>query len=111
MDGGSTDGMIDAIKEYSENHALRYYSEKDNGLYDAMNKSLKFVTGDYVIFMNAGDMFYDKTVLSDVVPTLEGDVVYGDVFRRTLGGDYVQTYKCTHFERIRMMLCGLAFCH
>ncbi len=111
MDGGSTDKTVEIIRQCENNTSLRLFSEKDNGLYDAMNKSLAHIKGDYVIFMNAGDMFYDSKVLEDVAPTLDVDIVYGDVFRRTKKGDHVQTYKGTHFERIKMMLCGLTFCH
>ncbi len=111
MDGGSTDDTVEIIREYEQTSNLRYISEPDNGLYDAMNKSLDHIRGEYVIFMNAGDIFYDDKVLSYVAPELEGDIVYGDVYRRSGNGDYVQKYKGTQFERIKMMLCGLAFCH
>ena len=111
MDGGSTDGTLKIIEEFPKDSRLKLYSEPDNGLYDAMNKSLGRITGDYVIFMNSGDMFYDSKVLSDVAPWLTEDIVYGDVYRRCSTGDYIQRYKGTHAERIRMMLCGLAFCH
>lgn len=111
MDGASTDGTLDIIKEYADNPKLKYISEPDAGLFNAMNKSLTFVSGQYVIFMNSGDLFYDESVLSDAAPLLEGDIVYGDVLRRTRSGEYVQKYKGTQFERITMMLCGLAFCH
>ena len=111
MDGASSDNTLSIIKGYSSNNRLKYYSEQDSGLYDAMNKSLSRISGDYVIFMNSGDMFYDDMVLSNISPNLDADIVYGDVFRRSTKGNYIQTYKGTQFERIKMMLCGLAFCH
>ncbi|MBR5361119.1 MAG: glycosyltransferase [Lachnospiraceae bacterium] len=110
-DGASTDGTVDIIKEYADDPRIDYISEPDGGLYDAMNKSLARASGDYVIFMNSGDMFYDGSVLADVAPLLAGDIVYGDVLRRSSSGDYIQTYKGTRTERIRLMLCGLMFCH
>ena len=47
-----------------------FISEPDNGIYNAMNKGLEYVEGDYVIFLNAGDYFTDKTVLEQVTPYL-----------------------------------------
>ncbi len=111
MDGASADGTVDIIKEYASDQRLRFFSEPDTGLYNAMNKALERVTGDYVIFMNSGDLFYDENVLSDVAPALDADIVYGDVYRRSSAGDFVEKYKGTHSERMKMMLCGLAFCH
>ncbi|MCF0160182.1 MAG: glycosyltransferase, partial [Bacteroidaceae bacterium] len=56
--------------------------EKDNGLYDAMNKGVRLATGDYCIFMNAGDAFVNPQVVSDVVKlTDNADVVYGDIVK------------------------------
>ncbi len=111
MDGASTDGTLDIIKGYLPDDRIRLFSEPDNGLYDAMNKSLSRITGEYVIFMNSGDMFYDDKVLEDTAPCLDADIVYGDVYRRCAAGSYVQRYRGTHLERMRMMLSGLAFCH
>ena len=111
MDGGSEDGTIDIIKEYADDTHLTYYSEKDKGLYDAMNKSLDRISGEYVIFMNSGDMFYDEDVLADVGPELTDDIVFGDVYRRCREGDFVDKYRGTRSELIKMVLIGLVFCH
>ena len=62
IDGGSTDGTIEIIKKYEEN--INYWvSEKDSGIYDAMNKGIKIANGKWINFMNAGDIFYDNDVL------------------------------------------------
>ncbi len=111
MDGCSTDATLEVIKEYSGDERLFYYSELDEGIYDAMNKSLDKIKGEYVIFLNSGDWFFDRRVLTDISDNLKADVVYGNVYRRCSKGNYVQKYKGTNCERIRMMLCGLAFCH
>lgn len=63
IDGGSTDNTIDLIKKYS-NHIDYWCSEPDKGIYDAMNKGVKKCTGDYLIFMNAGDYFFSKSTLA-----------------------------------------------
>lgn len=111
MDGASSDGTMDIINEYKGNDHLICYSEPDSGLYDAMNKSLDRISGDYVIFMNSGDMFYDDHVLGDIAPGLKSDIVYGDAYKRRKDGDYTEKYKGTHFERMKMMLFGAFFCH
>ena len=65
IDGGSTDGSVEIIKNYKEN--ITYWiSEKDNGIYHAMNKGIAQAHGEYCIFMNSGDCFYDNNVLKNV---------------------------------------------
>lgn len=64
IDGGSTDGTTDIIKQYTD-HLAYWSSERDNGIFDGMNKGLKHATGEYVNFMNAGDKFYSPHVISD----------------------------------------------
>ena len=78
IDGGSTDGTLDTIAKYKESIAY-CVSEKDNGIYDAMNKGLIAASGDYVWFMNSGDVPYDDDTLTNVFKTeKDGDVYYGD---------------------------------
>ncbi|MCE1164874.1 MAG: glycosyltransferase [Bacteroidetes bacterium] len=78
VDGGSTDGTLGIIKENS-GFIAKYISEKDNGIYDAMNKGMKLASGDYVWFMNAGDEPAHPGILNDVFKEVtDGDVYYGD---------------------------------
>ena len=69
IDGGSTDGTIDVIKKYADK--ITYWqSETDKGIYDAMNKGIQKATGEWINFMNAGDLFSSTTILqqmSDVI--------------------------------------------
>lgn len=73
IDGASTDETLQVAQDYmqrsyaaSNGHEIRIVSEPDNGLYDAMNKGLRQVSGDYVLFLNAGDFFPDSEVLSNI---------------------------------------------
>lgn len=77
IDGGSTDGSVDVIEKYK--HNIHYWiSEKDNGVYAAMNKAIKVAKGDYCIFMNSGDSFFSNDVLEKVESlNLNCDLVVG----------------------------------
>ncbi|WP_017292806.1 glycosyltransferase family 2 protein [Geminocystis herdmanii] len=70
IDGASGDKTLDVIKQ-NEQHISYYLSEPDNGIYDAMNKGLKYTHGDFVIFLNAGDTFVDNFVLTKVVEEIK----------------------------------------
>ena len=65
IDGGSTDGTLEILQKYKKNMSY-FISEKDNGIYGAMNKGVKKATGKYIIFMNGGDLLYGKNVLQKV---------------------------------------------
>lgn len=68
IDGGSTDRTLEIINKYKNN--IDYFvSEKDNGIYDAMNKGAKVASGDYLIFLNCDD-YYDKTVIEKIFNNL-----------------------------------------
>lgn len=81
IDGGSTDGSRELIEKIaSECPNIGYWcSEPDKGVYNAQNKGISHANGDYLNFMNSGDTFYDKDVLSHVFEKERiADVVYGD---------------------------------
>lgn len=64
IDGLSTDGTVEVIRAYSDR--IRWISEPDNGIYDAMMKGVRMATGDWVIFRNAGDFFQSVHVIENV---------------------------------------------
>ena len=78
IDGGSTDGSVEVLKEYSDK--IDYWvSEPDKGIYNAMNKGIDIAKSEYCIFMNSGDLFYSNTTLSRILDHLDGtDIIYGN---------------------------------
>ena len=59
VDGGSNDGTAEFLEKLNGEFNLRYVSEKDRGIYDAMNKGIDMAQGRYAIFLNSGDIFHD----------------------------------------------------
>lgn len=66
IDGGSTDGSKELIEEYSS-FMTYWVSEPDNGIYNAMNKGIKLANGDYLLFLNSGDIFYGSSVIENIL--------------------------------------------
>ena len=81
VDGESTDKTLDIAKEYAS-RIDKIIIEKDEGLYDAMNKGLENASGDFVWFINAGDYLTSKDLIAQLVPYLTDttDVVYSDTY-------------------------------
>ena len=77
IDGGSTDGSTDVLKEYDA-HINYWVSEPDGGIYQGMNKGIKKAQGEYLNFMNSGDCFYDDKRLELVCNThFDADIIVG----------------------------------
>lgn len=78
IDGGSNDGTVDIIKKY-QNQITKFISEKDAGIYDAMNKGLALASGDYVLFMNSGDEIYAPHTVEQIFAIqTDADIYYGE---------------------------------
>lgn len=87
VDGGSTDSSVDIIKKYS-NVIDKWVSEKDKGLYDAMNKGVAMATGDYIGILNADDTFFEKNTIEKVAKFLQDnplDACVGDIVQHKNG--------------------------
>lgn len=81
IDGASTDGSLEYLNSRRDVIDV-LVSEPDKGIYDAMNKGARLATGDFVIFMNAGDTFAQPDVLEKLFPEyMDADVIYGSVVR------------------------------
>ena len=118
-DGGSTDGSLEALKDLVSERAmedrLRLICEKDAGIYDAMNAALKHVTGEYVIFMNCGDAFYDAEVLKKVSEAIDSvheaqgkaahEVFYGNRYLTPTKSVEYAAPKITPFTCYRNIPC------
>ncbi|MDR2556629.1 MAG: glycosyltransferase [Bacteroidales bacterium] len=84
VDGGSTDSTRDIIKEYAPqfNGRMRWISEPDNGIYDAMNKGIKMATGDVIGILNSDDVYFDDKVIEDIILQVSSenvDSIYGNI--------------------------------
>ncbi|MBQ9739778.1 MAG: glycosyltransferase, partial [Kiritimatiellae bacterium] len=83
VDGGSDDGTVELLKEYEVKFAgrMRWISEKDQGMYDAINKGIKMATGDVVGILNADDMLESPETLAQIADAFADgvDVVYADI--------------------------------
>jgi glycosyltransferase involved in cell wall biosynthesis len=79
VDGASVDESIDIIKSYSDKISF-WTSEKDTGIFNAMNKGIRKATGEYLIFLNSGDYFYDETVLDKIFKSdlQDSEIIFGD---------------------------------
>jgi glycosyltransferase involved in cell wall biosynthesis len=86
IDGNSTDGTVKIIKRYSEKYPkiIRFISEPDKGIYDAMNKGISLAQGEYLNFQGAGDTLIDN-ILIEITPYLTHrlEIIYGGVFKES----------------------------
>ncbi len=102
MDGGSNDGTIPIVDNYKhefkkKNIPFKVIIESDTGIFNAMNKSLDYVSGNYVLFLNSGDLIYDKDTVKHVADNIlsnEIDIIYGDYYLYC--GKYRKYVKSVH---------------
>lgn len=110
IDGLSTDGTMVCIEKYKSSIAT-LVSEKDKGIYDAMNKGLEKATGEYVLFLNAGDELYDNEVLSKIFSTLDNaDVYYGSAMVVDEKGNELGERRLTPPEKLNWMSLKYGMC-
>jgi len=103
IDGSSTDGTIEIIQGYKK-YIKKFISEKDKGVYDAMNKGINLATGDVIGLLNGDDVYFDETVLQNVANAFkknESDCVYGDLYyvERNNLDKIVRYWKSSKFKK------------
>lgn len=112
IDGGSNDGTLEIIRKYEEK--IDYWvSERDEGVYDAMNKGIDLAGGSWINFMNAGDQFFDGMVIESIFMNEmkhdEIDVIYGDVL--VVYPQYNYISKVRKAGRLSDLWKGMQFSH
>ena len=113
IDGNSSDNTIDICKKFASNFpAIQIISERDNGIYDAMNKGIKLSSGDFLVFLNSGDCFANESSLSKLVSASAGfDLVYGDLMIKDQEDEWIKKYpdhlnlRYFYFESIPHPAC------
>lgn len=83
VDGASIDDTLAIVSDYKDFFAIKIVSEKDAGIYDAMNKGINLASGDIIHILNSDDLYFTDTVLEEVVEIFSAnkllDMVYGDI--------------------------------
>lgn len=110
IDGSSTDTTVEIISEF-KNKIAYFISEPDQGIYDAMNKAIAVANGQWIIFMNSGDLFFDKYILSKVAQNIVEEKLIADV----IYGNTVYKFKNNMLDVFPMPLESIEremiFCH
>lgn len=107
IDGGSSDGTLDIIRRYDK-YITYWVSERDGGIYDAMNKGVIRASGDWINFLNCGDTFVSSETVSEVLENIpaDADIVYGNTFYRKDNRQWLhETYSLN--DLWKSMIC----CH
>jgi glycosyltransferase involved in cell wall biosynthesis len=113
IDGGSTDGTLNIIKKYEK--FLDYWvSEKDKGIYDAMNKGIQLAKGKWINFMNSGDTFYSKDTIKNIPFTnfQNSSMIYGKARLLSESRKFIKIlnpFICNKFNLA--LLGGANICH
>ncbi len=109
VDGGSNDRTIEIVESFGDR--ITWISEKDNGIYDAMNKGLKLAKGEWTNFLNGGDYFYDQLVLDKIFTMRDLEkynFIYGDSIN--VRGEMQQYISATSISRSSLRY-SLGLCH
>lgn len=94
IDGGSEDGSLEVINKF-DSHISYWISEKDEGIYHAMNKGISKASGKYCLFLNSGDTFYEPNTLiklCEKLIDLNDDIIYGDIFMDADHTPFIKKY-------------------
>ena len=111
IDGKSNNSTLDALKRY-ETYFDYFLTEPDKGIFDAMNKGVKYSTGDWIIFMNIGDLFFNNRILEKLALLIntthsDADIIYGDAFHEGIGVSKAPN-KINRFSLLAKGICHQA---
>lgn len=115
IDGMSTDKTLDIVRKYQEeHHNIRLISEKDSGIYNAMNKGASYAQGEYIYYLNSGDLFPDEETVEQVMHKLEKsrpDIMYGNI--DVDYGTHKNRISYARQKRLKKMwiALGITVCH
>lgn len=114
-DGHSTDNTLKILNELEKERPFQIYSEEDAGIYDAMNLAVGHATGNYIIFLNAGDIFMDCHVLEDLARMCKEkgspNVLFGNIiFKEENGSQFIRNYSAICAKK-QYYLSGDTICH
>ena len=102
VDGGSDDATIPIAMDYAaRDNRIRWYSEKDEGIYNAMNKGIRYSGGEFLYFLNAGDLFYDTDVLkhaANVIAQSKAEIIIGKMIQDHGAGRVIHSYSVDHLR-------------
>ena len=114
VDGASSDGTLKIVSEYEKKeNRMMCYSEKDSGIFNAMNKGIHYASGDYIIFLNAGDDFHTDIVLEKAAKKItveNADILIGDVAFKTEMGLSKHSYAVGN-DLYENLAKGNSICH
>lgn len=115
-DGESKDGSIEQVRvqfaEYKDK--IHIYCEKDMGIYDAMNQAIRYASGEYYLFLNTGDSFYDEHVLGKITygilkerkeNNVNPDIIYGNMYHKALDNVIYAAPQINDFTCYRNVPC------
>ena len=111
VDGGSRDGTVDIIKEYDGQDGFRWISEKDGGIYDAMNKGLRMARGRYVVFINTDDAFSDNGAVEAVMRSIKAEDADYAFANADVYSENHSHFAYTWYSRIDDIPYGYYPCH
>lgn len=116
VDGNSTDGTIDLIREYASKKT-KWISEPDKGLYFAMNKAVMLADGNYLCFLNAGDTFCCANTVAQMMASFYGhhepDIIYGETAIVDDNGKFLHMRRLKAPKRLtyKSFKKGMLVCH
>ena len=116
VDGNSTDKTVELIKQHATENT-HWISEKDSGIYDAMNKATAMAKGQYLCYLNAGDAFYEKETVKKLVSTAKQyehpDILYGETVIVDNEGKFLHNRRLKAPEKLhwKSFKQGMLVCH